>query len=350
MEATMPYEMSQLLPFAPDTLLNSLHKKIRTLQFMSFLYGMAQEAIHAFLKQQYDQFDAQVSENLCQIRACQLINFIKQNRAQELTCCLAHMNEMSERSHALIVQYSDFLTKRPSHYAPEIDQVFDLASFLRLNQLHLSLSDLTYFLIQSFILSKYKYIEAYDISHGINYDAFCQDVGIESKTFIRKFVHRLQRNLSKLSCQFMMKLAAEVSNMPQEKFLLQALYYNDEVGRHLIASYEVTKLILQYIYQHHYFIKVIVSRMANHVTDELTFFLKGATSSSHYTLCLPQDVPLEEIIVFRGICRQDNNFLEPQQQYINKFMQIGFDTVMLSNLAQHPQYAGLLLDDKKYNP
>ena len=69
----MTYSIRDLLPYTEDTLINSLKERIRTMQLLEFLYTSAQDAVHAFLAKKYNEFDAQVSENLCQIRAYQLM-------------------------------------------------------------------------------------------------------------------------------------------------------------------------------------------------------------------------------------------------------------------------------------
>ena len=71
------YILSNLLPYAQNMLLTSLGEKIRVLRLLEFFCHSALDALHAFFAKAYNKFDAQVSENLCQIRACQLLKTIR---------------------------------------------------------------------------------------------------------------------------------------------------------------------------------------------------------------------------------------------------------------------------------
>lgn len=347
----MTYELSNLLPYTSDTLLRSLKERMRVLQLLEFLYESTKDAIQSYLSKQYSDFDAQVSENLCQIRAYQLIHMLdsQDNNRQQLVIFYQNVKDMHARCDSVLSEYRALTKKRPSQYTKRIDQSETLGQMLQEHELDMELSELLYLLIQKHVLSKYKLVGEYNISKGINYDKMCLDLKISSKTFIRKVVHRLQRNVSENSCRFVFKLFNGIDSNQYHRSLLQSLYFQDEVGRHVLACYEATKVILQHAFQAGKQIKVIITRILDSGNEVVTFFLKPSPIQRRYILSI-KEVPSEGLVTFAGISCCSTCDAETNDEHISRLLEMGFENVILSNMAQHPQYSGLLLDDKKYNP
>jgi hypothetical protein len=131
--------------------------------------------------------------------------------------------------------------------------------------------------------------------------------------------------------------------------LLRSLYYQDEVGRHVLSCYEVTKIILRHAFETKKYIKIIVTRISGNTEKNVTFFLKTSKKGYYVLARNSEEIVDDGLITFAGISNIKYKN-ESQKEYIARFMNIGFENVILSNMAQHPQYAGLHLDDKKFNP
>jgi hypothetical protein len=352
----MTYRLSDLLPYSEDILLTSLQDRIRILQLLLFYYRSSQDAISAFTSKKYTEFDAQVSENLCQIRAYQLTQIVRKSNEDEsdsnsLTVINLKFNQLFATCDALLSSYVYLSKKRPSYYSKIIDQETTLKDFLREHKFDLDFSDLAYFLTQTYILSKYKLVGEYNISHGIDYDDLCNNLNIQSRTYVRKIIHKLQRNISKYSCQFIFNIMSNLDFDNRHNFLLQSLYFNDEVGRHVFPSYESTNIILQHKIKNGLGVKVVVNRISDNGSDNIIFLLKPSQAHKKYVLSSANEFDsYDGLTTFIGIARYNGQISESKELYISKFLNIGFENIILANMAQHPQYAGILLDDKKHNP
>lgn len=348
----MNYQLHCLLPYSNKITLTSLKEKIRVLQVLIFLCKMANNAIQSFIAFKLNDFDAQVSENLCQIRAYQLLLFvgsdflIYKNNLLRFSKTILPVHAKCE---CLLQEHKKKLQGyRASHYTKEIDQTLTIEEFMNSHRLNLVLSTDQFFLIQAFILSKYKLVGDYDISYGIDYDSLCQDLDIDSKTYARKVIHHFQRNLSEYSCQFIIKL---LNNLNAGKFhndLLMSLYYTDEVGRHVMSCYEVTKVILLHVLKSGKHVQVTIFRESKEEKDQISFILNPST---FYTTTINSDEQdVKGTLLFIGRVFYKNRIDETKDQYISRFLDVGFENIILSNMAIHPQYAGIKLSEKKDNP
>lgn len=349
----MLYSLLDLLPYDKETRLTTIEMRIRVLRLLTFLYSSTEKAVNAIFTHQYDQFDAQVSENLCQIRAYQITQLIEQGNGSEAPkwhALLERTRRLAEQSHQTLEKFLALSKMRPSHYAKEINLCVKIEDFVNGHELNLEISKAEYFVIQTHVLSRYKLVGEHEISHGINYELICAEIGIASKTFIRKFVHHFQRNISKQSCQFIFSLLHELNTDIFDMALLKALYKQDEVGRHVISCYEVTEIILNHALKKEKPVKLRITQISPSEKREIDFTLKGSPSGRHFTLS--NELSDQDIapLLFRGYVEYQNTIHESREQYIERFLSVGFENVILCNMAQHPQYSGILLDQMKYNP
>lgn len=349
----MKYSIVALTPYFSELQLKTIQERIRVLELLNFIFLCSENAIKLFSSEKYREFDAQVSENLCQIRGYQLIDFIISNncleKKRDLENFLNTIKNAQKRCREALIKYYDLRNKRPSYYTKLIDETISLIEMLVLYEFDLTYSELFYFITQSYILSKYKLVGDFDISYGINYDALCCDIKIQSKTFVRKIIHCFQRNISKLSCQFIFKMAGIDPNF-RNVHILKLLYHTDEVGRHVLSCYEVTRIILNHALATKKRVKIIAIREFNNIRDEIEFLLKPDLEKGYYIYSTEESNETNEIMVFKGRVTYDKSSFETKEQYIKRFLCIGFIEVIQSNMAQHPQYAGILLSEFKFNP
>lgn len=349
----MQYKLSHLLPYSANAHLESLHDRIQLLHLLVFFYRSTQDAIKKFLAGEYHCFDAQVSENLCQTRAYQLVQILH----HEKDCCLNLLPPFLRvvrnayvKCTILLTAYTDASHKRRNHCLSIINRPIALQELLQHYRFNLNLSSLVFFLLHAYILSRYKSVGDYNIFYGINYDKLCEEIKIPSKAFVKKVIHFLQRNISKQSCQMIFGLLTNFTPSFQPLQLLKSLHFQDEIGRHMLACYETTKIILQHAFQSNLVIKMVINRIAQHAEDQLVFFLHPSQTKQCYVLASENINFSTGIMTFIGIVRYNEPVLESKEKYFHRFFNTGFENIILSNMAQHPQYAGLLLDNKKYNP
>ena len=212
-------------------------------------------------------------------------------------------------------------------------------------------TDVEFFLIQAFVLSRYKQVAEHEISYGIDYDKLCHELTISSKTYAKKLVHHLQRNMSNMSCQFILTLLNDLGGNQELLYLLKSLYFTDEVGRHVMPCYEISKILLQHMKKMSTYVKIIVEQITDSSSKTISFLLRPVHGQNYILAEGEQEInDGDAVVIFKGIVKYRNNTLESSEIYVTRFFHIGLEDVILSNMAQHPQYAGVTLADKKINP
>lgn len=348
------YSIKDLLPYPDNARLKSLDERIRVLMLLDYILQSVRDSIRTYLSGQYIKFDAHVGENLCQIRAYQLVQIIR-NADNHLITVLTAAADQAERAQdscaSLLDDYEQFARSGNSQYSRNKAGDIPLLALLEIEGLNITLPSTVYFLTQLFILSGCKLVDAHHTAYGTDYGKLCDDMLIPSRTFSRKVIHNIQRNISKLSCQYIFKLINQIDAGPRHVYLLQSLYHHDELGRHVMPCYEVTKTILQHAYQSNYTMKVVVTRLSDSHSDKITFVLVPDSDNNRYVL---YSGSAEDIggsgVVFIGIAQYGQCIRESKKDYVERFMNVGFEDIILANMAQHPQYPGILLRDKKYTP
>lgn len=351
----MFYDFLELLPYSPSTVLNSLSERIRLLKILIFIHHSAIETTKSFINKDYAAFDAQVSENLCQIRAYYLLLLTEthnDDHKNDLLLLFQKIKSTLQQCKSLLDKYLELQQIRPSHYTKSIHQSITIQELFDEFNIRIELNESQFFLIQTHILSRFKLISDYNVSLGINYDVFCVELGISSKTMARKLIHRFQRNISKLSCQFMFKLLFDLGLDSYHNFLLNSLYCQDEVERHVIACYEVTSLLLKHAYLKNKNIKLVIHSLVDNSESPMVFVFKPSIEDKRYKLVFSKDASEmnQYSMIITGIVRNQQLIAETKEEYIARLLEVELEDIILCNMAQHPQYAGLLLDSKKYNP
>ncbi len=350
----MKMSLLTLFPYDDNHELNSCKQKLRVLNTIKFYYQSILNAIESFLSKKTYNFDAQVSENLCQIRALQLIMFydeysehIKQLTEFQVTTIKKH-----RVCDDFITLCENFLSRKVKDVHSIVSQPVKLNEFIEVADLNIPLSEMAAFLLHAYILSRYKLVGQYHISSGINYPKLCEELKISSKTYAKKIAHTLQRSLSKLSLELVLELAAKDNSQYLLQQTLNHLKLSDEVGRAMLPCYEATKVILDKLLYERKAIKVVAHRIAQTETDKVSFILESSLNKMDFSIPVEDRETLTEepIAMFIGVVRYNSNTLESQKNYIKRFLTVGFRQVILFNMAQHDQYAGLVDSKKKSNP
>lgn len=87
-----------LLPQKSDSLLINRKKKLSILTITSILVELSIEAIESFINRDFHKFDAQVGENLCQIRTCKILSLATKTLFyQEMAACLPKLHYIRQR-------------------------------------------------------------------------------------------------------------------------------------------------------------------------------------------------------------------------------------------------------------
>lgn len=341
----MRYNLIDFIPYPADAQLDQ-KEKTRVLQLILFIGQSAQAAIQVLLNQEYHKFDAKVSENLCQIRAYKLAKIIENNQSFNANI-LTEFIFFADSIQQLIIKCYEMLKqnlRKLSSYSNS------LLEFLKETQVELDFPEIIYFFTQSYILFEYKFLGEFNMSQGINYEKLCRVLNLQSKTFAKKFIHKIQRNLSEFSCKFIFELVKNLDLDHRHLKLLEMLYFKDEIGRSVLPCYEATKIILLDAVKDKKIIKILVTLSSENEKQTFEFFIKPNHVTMDYILCSKLENFIFGVTTFVGVCYYKNKIFETKKQYVMRFLKTGFINIILANMAQHPQYAGIALNDKKFNP
>ncbi len=320
---------------------------------MRAYYNELTLSLRDFLDNKLENFDAQVSDNLCQVRACQLIDLalkIKNDDLSAIRITLVSSMRMQHECDKMLLRYNELLNIRKSSYDPEYNKNISLDDFLVNSKLCLKVSFIEYYLFQTYILSKYKVILNFGISTGVRVERICFAWSIRSKRLISKVIKKFQRNISFVSCSYVLSMISK--NDVCCNSLLGELYKMDEVGRHVIACYEVTKLLLEYCIENQRFVSFTIHRLTPNQNDIIRLIFKGSRKYKRFVFIsegLSKSCE-DGAVCFQGLTKYVDGVFESKNNYISRLLNVGVIAVILANMAQHPQYAGLKLNDLKNNP
>lgn len=98
---------------------------------------------------------------------------------------------------------------------------------------------------------------------------------------------------------------------------MESLYCHDEVGRHIISCYEVTKVIIEHALKHMTQICVAITRIEGESKDYIVIPLNPTQHSElHSNNIAETNGP---ILLFKGITRSTNLMTVSKTQFIKKF-------------------------------
>lgn len=332
------HTLTDFLPNAMRDKLTSFPYFTCFLKTLELIANSINDTITSFSKGNYDDFDAQVSDNLCQIRAYKTVSLARKH--QQFSTKLL-------RGAAQIKAVCNHYYKNQNGF--EIHEFTTIDYFLNSHGIKIILDDDDFYLIQTFILSKYKNFGNYRIPQGIDYSKIINDTGISSKTLIKKLIHHFQRNVSAISCKYIFNLLEELAPDIYQLKLIRELYFKDEVNRHVVSGYEAMNVILTHAKKMLKNIKILLFQISENEFKSITFNL-NISEEGQYVKNLNEADINRTLFTFAGIVQYTNNINESADQYIDRFLTIGLKEIILANLAQHPQYPGLHLQNKKYNP
>jgi hypothetical protein len=320
------------IPFPKDKQITDVETMHQLLALLHSVYRHMINAIEDFYLGRYELFDAQVSENLCQIRAfeCQIL-------ARTCDGGLYCPVPKSLIGHALnkFPLIETFFNQDLRHL---LETPLTVYEFLDQHHVLLAMPQKTIWLTQCYLLSHCKMLGKHNIPSSIIYPILTKDTGISSKTFLKRFVHQCQRNISAISCERIFDIAkSQGSNNMQH---LKALYQKDEIGRHVLPAFEVTRILLDEIFLKKQPFVMVVHRTSHLEKDTLCFgiHIDQLDQYDHAT------------IVFEARADYGDMPLDSRDEYIKRAFSMGVKKIILWNMAQHPQYAGSKLSLLKANP
>jgi len=323
--------------------------KINVLKLYSLLIDETiAAAIEFYLNHSYWKFDPHVGDTACQIRAYKIAILAKEtHKAQQEWYHIEVLKQLSYRINKLIssLTYESEHPKKGKNQQP-------LKEFFTEHELIYELPKDFLFLTQSFLLTKITQNDQKD-NTCTNRDLLCEIMKVSRKT-AKKIMQHYQTSLAKDSVTFIKSISHPLLGRKISDRLLNELERADESNRVALPCYLVTKSLLTLSFTDDIPILIIIKSNTFYESKRFaTLVFKPIKGKRQFRLANPDEIePIKNkpCIVIHGI--MDGKFITQQakEQYIKKFMDIGLVNIILSNMANHPQYFNGRLDGIDGNP
>jgi hypothetical protein len=322
------------IPQSPCTLLPEPKQKISYLELIKSILLIAHDALTAFLSGKLIQFDPQVGESACQIRAFQILfMFLRMQDIsfkEQIEKSIKNIYYLLENLTLLLGTELKKLHQRRDKTLKYIEDNLTFNEYLITKNISICFSKNELFLIQSFLLSLAKDIE----TNYINYKNFCERLKI-SKYLADKLIQHNQRSLSKISLSFLKDLLSR-TNRTQLLRLFNIYQSTDQIGREVIPCYFSLYLVLELLKHFQINILLIVDRTSPIEKDIVEIKFSYDPAKKRY-LGSSEKI-MGPCFTIRGDVEYQNS-LEFKELYINNLLSFPLEDIVLANAAQHVQFA-----------
>ncbi|MFJ1267654.1 hypothetical protein ACD661_03665 [Legionella lytica] len=340
-----------LLPYSTEEA-ELLHKKqkLDNLYFLNVVVTLAITALESFLKGQLTAFDAQVGENLCQIRAYKIIHLCykwlhSESSLNQFKKELEKINSYKAHLNQLIGHWEEAV-KHSVTYNKHLDAPEKISTFLNRHQLLISLHSEIVFIYLSWFLTHFNVREDH-IPIAINLEYIARELKI-SKYRAKRLTHKYQQLICELGCDFIITISQALPDTLRLKELLPQVCKIADENRAVLPCYISSEVIFHHNILQKIPMILITKRYDNHQKlIDIVYFLIEGTELKQYNLATQIDLAKPYCLVVQG---QVLNATETINAYIQRIMQISPLTIILANTASHPQYSGKRLQNLRENP
>lgn len=322
-------------PHDPTSLLINQDMKLKILKLSLFFANQCIDAINSFfIKKTYSDFDAHVGDTLCQIRAYKLllmIEYFKENPAERFYVEeLNRLNFAKQKIEEKIQFFDNLVKNKQAKYNKVLDNKEILYTFLSMHNILFEITETTFYLTQSSVLTKYSHRISFGVSINMKVEQLAKNMSV-GQTTARKLIKNFQLTLAELSCEFVHSLCKKLLGQSQLNKILPQLETTDSHKRKVFPAYEVTKIILLHMKITQTPVLFVTHKQKNHTTESPnSFAFIFSKEKNEFELCSStQFIPLETpCFIIHGSTLSNS---------INSIINIGLTTVVLSNMATHPQ-------------
>lgn len=335
----MEFSCIDLLPQASTAIVRDSHMREQTLKLMHSLTKFTIHALEKFhLHKQYEDFDPHVGETACQIRAYILLLTSK-------TTDLDLFHKKRQLISTINKNLEHALTNLKNTHLP--NNQLTIETFLKQNEFYYELNDEEILITTSYFLTEFKEKEP-DGSTYINHDKIADHINSPRK-LAKKLTRQFQLILAQLSCQKIFQWGQEITYPNEQLNILKKLQLFDDDARSVLPCYYFTKILFHHLLKKALPIIVIITHKNNVSSNQICLL--------SYPNLLKSIVPLKN--VYKYFYNESSfiiegetlyNIHEKEKEYLAKINQIGIETILLANMAIHPQYSGNKLSEYCTDP
>ena len=337
-----------LLPYGASSGVKEPKEKVHLLNSYAMALESFVEALTALLAGELRAFDAQVGENLCQIRAYRILLFWQELKADPqrislIASFLAKLRLLLAKATKLKDYYAQQMQMKAIQRDKGVDCSSVITDFLCRHEVFFEVQEDLLFTYYAYFLNKYAVFDEFGIPTRINFHRLSEDFFLV-KSRAKKIVHLYQRRLSNLSCQYILGILAKYESLRSWEKLAKHTCFSSDEGRYVLPCYVVAKAILQDIKYKNLPISLVVEPancknkyQLDYVVDHRTgqYVLVKQLNGCNFDVALIFNVDTKV---------KSKSVFESMVQFY------GVNKMILSNMAQHPQYTGSKLAAFADNP
>lgn len=346
-------DLFALLPLYEHSQLISKDQKSKFLNLLYSITSLSLEGLRAFKNNDFNKFDAQIGENLCQIRAYHTAFLARKYLDTENNCKfqneIAALGEYQTKLENTINQWNDRV-KHTSRYDKHLDAIESALEFLIRNNLLVELKDDIIYLAACYFLAHFS-TKVNGILQSISLTRIAEELFI-SKSQAKKLVQTFQNTICKSGFNFACQILDDLPQLNHYKTLLPDLIKDSGDARLVLPCFAVSEIIFQHALFTQTPVLLTISRMGTYIPDtEVIYCLIvgdhfGNPILTDYKKIQSNACVVIEAEVNYGLTKN----IETIQEYTERLVLNNPIQALLANTAMHPQYAGKQLQYLADNP
>lgn len=355
MKIVEKYNILSLLPYSEESQLINKNQKLADLYFIKSVVDISLMALENFIEGKLVLFDAQVGENLCQIRAFKIIELANKylnslEEKQEIIIEISHIKNYKNKLEEVIIQWENAVSHAFS-YNKSLDAHETIGDFIERNDIGLDLKEDGLFIIACFFLAHFSFRDE-GLPVAINLNFVSRELHV-SKYKAKRLIHKHQVLVCEFGCKAIIAASKKmICNFGYFDILPQLCKISDE-SRAVLPCYLTSEVIFNYSIKERTPIALIVHRInpSTEKVEDVIYFILVGNSKNELEL-----VPIEKycnhncIVVFCEVHLSQMKVTNSINSYIDLVLTESPMKLILANTASHPQYSGIQLEHLKDNP
>lgn len=342
-------DIIELLPYTLDIELVNKQQKTKELHLFKSITSIAIQALTAFLKGSLVDFDAQVGENLCQIRAYKnlilarkwLINSASKKKFQQYIDDFKTYHNHVQKT----VEDWNILIKNTFHYDKVLDRHEKIHIFFKRKSLNLEIHEDIAYLVVCYALKHFAVCEE-KIIVSINYKKISDELMV-SRHLAKRIIKKYQMMICEFGCKFLTEISQEITLKNNFAEILPKLYKITDDGRLVLPCLMVTEIIFYHCIQQKIPILIISNNTQN---NEKIYFIFNGDGGRNLKLSSLEEQQMNFPFCLTVFGDNTQNIEASGMEYVKEFLRLNPTKIILSNTACHPQYSGKKLEWLRDDP
>lgn len=347
-----PYSIFYLLPYSVNTILCNRQQKLQNLHLLKSILNYSITALESFTAWNLSDFDAQVGENMCEIRAHKNYYLSRKIYTSNSACCQVRKQLEDLKNTNILLEHllADFENRvnRISSHNKDLDNDEELQFFLERNNLFFKLNEDVIYIIACYFLSHFC-IRQDGLPIAINYSFIQRALNI-SKYKSKRLVQKYQIIMTQLGIHFVTNIASHIEQSSDYLQLIPLVTQISDDNRLALPCLLTSEILIAHCLEEQTpLLMTIFRKMASGQLIDIIYYPIIA-SNERKLIPMPQSINTPSFcIVMRGDVIYDENSIEDFDSYVKRISP-HFLTFFLANMASHPQYTGERLAHLKDDP